>query len=295
MAKEAEMDQGTEQTTQQPSTGAIEPVAETQQQDSGQQADPFDQAIMIPYPDSGDLRLEIAMGPGRLKIMPAAEEASDWITGRYQDPTKSIPLRIQTEGAKTRISQRPDSVRIPRPRGAPVLELQLATGHAFSISIDGGANEIDAELGGLPLTKLDFRFGAGQAKVRFSAPNPTQMERIGLSTGAAEVTFTNLANANASEISVDGGAAAIHLDFGGTLVRDGRARVNVGAAQLDIAVPHATSAKITPHSVLAGIEVGDGFQTKEGAYLTSAAVAGQTPLLTIDATVAIAGLKIKAT
>jgi len=291
------VEQGTDQAMNDGQLPAIapEPVGGSQEQETGQQFDPFDQTIQATYPDAGDLQLQIAMGPGRLKITPAAEGSTDWITGTYRDPTKSIPLRIQSEGNITRIAQRPDSFRIPRPRGAPTLELQLGAGRSYTLTIDGGANEIDAELGGVPLTKLDLRFGAGQAKIRFSSPNSGQMERIGLSTGAAEVTFASLANASASDIAVDGGAAAIHLDFGGTLTRDCRAKVNVGAAAVDITVPHATAAKITPHSVLAGVEVGDGFQTKEGAFLTSAAVAGQTPLLTIDATVALAGLKIKAT
>lgn len=305
MPKEAEVEQGTNQTMSngQPPLGGPEPTSgaepDTGQQANQQQAesgaDPFDQTIQIAYPaDDGDVQLRIAMGPGRLKIAPMAAGDSGWIAGSYRDPSRSIPLRIQTDGTKTRISQHVDSVRLPRPRGVPVLELRLGAGRSYTLTIDGGANEIDADLGGLPLTKLDCRFGAGQATFRFSAPNPGQMERLSLSTGAAEMTARDLANAGAAEISVDGGAAAIHLDFGGTLARDCRARVNAGAASIDISVPASGASRIATHSVLAGVDIGDGFQTKEGAFWTPPAIAGQTPLLSIDATVALAGLKIRA-
>ncbi|MCC6792688.1 MAG: hypothetical protein IT336_13435 [Thermomicrobiales bacterium] len=254
-----------------------------------------DQNIQIAFPASSDmLQLRVTMGPGQLRIAPATSEHADWVTGTYRDPTRSIPLKVELEGGKARIAQSVQ-LSIPRPRGAPVLDLQLGTGRSYMLLIEGGANEIDAELGGLPLTKLDCRFGAGQAKFHFSQPNPAEMERLSISAGAAEVRATALANANAAELSVEGGAAALHLDFGGTLARDGKARINVGAAAVDIIVPGSTAAKIAAHTVLSGVDVGDGFSTREGAYWTEAAVTGATPVLLIDATVALAGLKIRST
>lgn len=253
-----------------------------------------DQQIQIAFPEAEHLQLRITMGPGQLRIAPATGDDAGWVTGTYRDPTKTIPLRVESEGGKARLAQSVH-LSIPRPRGVPVLDLQLGSARSYALLIEGGANEIDAELGGVPLTRLDCRFGAGQAKFRFGAPNPAEMERLGISAGAAEVRASDLAHANAAEISVEGGAAALYLDFGGALARDGRARVNVGAAAVDIAVPGATAARISPHTVLAGVDVGDGFQTKEGAYWTPAAIAGTTPVLTIDATVALAGLKIRMT
>jgi hypothetical protein len=298
-AKEAEVEQGTDQASFEPqrTTGGPEPTTQESQQTTsgtGQKTNGFDRDVRIAYPELGELQLRIAMGPGRLKLSPAADTSADWITGTYHDPTKSIPIRVETNGNKVRISQSVNFPSIPRPRGIPVLDLQLGTARSFVLTIDGGANEIDAELGGLLLTKLECRFGAGQAKFKFGTPNPAQMERLSLSAGAAEVRASDLANANAAEISVEGGAAAVHLDFGGTLARDCRARINVGAATVDITVPMSTAARIAAHSVLAGVDIGDGFQTKEGAFWTPAGVSGQTPLLSIDATVALAGLKIRA-
>jgi hypothetical protein len=252
-----------------------------------------DQTIEIPFQESGDHQLRIIMGPGQLRIAPAPEGA--WVSGTYTDPTGNIPIRVETNGANAKISQSVTRPSLKWPRGAPVLNLTLGTQRPYLLIIEGGANEINAEFGGLPLTRLECRIGAGQARFRFGEPNPQPMDQLQITSGAVEVTVSALANANAATIAIEAGAAALHLDFGGKLARDTSARVNVGAAGVDFAIPGSTAAKITVHSVLAGIDVGDGFQTREGAYWTAAAVAGETPVLAIDTNVTLSGLKLRAT
>jgi hypothetical protein len=44
---------------------------------------------------------------------------------------------------------------------------------------------------------------------------------------------------------------------------------------------------------MGGVNVGDGFTKKEGAFWTEAAVRGQTPVLTIEANISLGGLTIK--
>lgn len=251
-----------------------------------------EQPISVPFPAEGidAPELRIAMGPGQLRIVPGSGD--DWVTGIYRDPTGSIPLKIETEGGRARIAQAP-SRNLPRLKGAPRLELRLGTARAYALIVEGGANEVEAELGGLPLLRLECRFGAGQVTFRFSTPNPAAMERVSIATGAAEATFAGLANANAAELSVEGGAAAFHLDFGGRLQQDLRARVNVGVAGVDLTVPGETAAKIRAKTTLGRVDAGDGFVTKEGGYWTLAAANGQTPVVTIEATVALANVKLR--
>lgn len=255
-------------------------------------SEPIEQPILIPFPtESGDApELRIGMGPGQLRIAPA--EGGDWVTGTYRDPTGVIPIKVETNGARARIAQSA-SRSLPKLKGAPRLELQLGAERAYALVIEGGANEVDAELGGLPLLRLECKFGAGQARFRFSAPNPAAMERLAVSSGAAEATFAGLANANAAELSVEGGAAAFHLDFGGDLRQDLRARLNVGVAGVDITVPGGTAARIRAKTTLGRVDAGDGFVTKEGGYWTLAAANGQTPVVTIEATVALANVKLR--
>ena len=50
--------------------------------------------------------------------------------------------------------------------------------------------------------------------------------------------------------------------------------------------------KLQPNTTLASINVGDGFVTRDGAYWSEAAAAGQTPVLTIDLITALGTSKI---
>lgn len=252
------------------------------------------QSIHVPFPSGDGLQLRISMGPAQLRIAPGAG-AGDWLTGTYVDPTGGIPLQVDQSGTTAHIHQKVGLKHIPRPRGNPVLDLRLGGDRPYMLIIEGGANQTEAELGGLPLTRFECRMGAGQTKIRFSAPNPAAMDRLQLSAGAAELTFAGLGHANAAEIAIEGGAAAFKLDFSGPLQRNCDARINVGVAGLEIIVPSSTAARIRAKTTLGGVDVGDGFQTREGGYWTSAAVAGETPLLMIEGTVALAGIKLRST
>jgi hypothetical protein len=248
--------------------------------------------VQIPFPGGSDLQLRISVGPAKLRIAPG--NGPDWVNGTYDDPTGRMPCRVATEGTKVRISQ--ENRWRGLMRQTPVFDLQLGKTQPYRLTIESGAtDDSTCDLGGLPVTSLDVRHGAGEFDLDFSAPNPTAMDRLHLVAGATEMEATNLANANAAEIAVEGGAASFVLDFGGTLRRDTRVRINAGMVTVEVRVPAVTAAKITPHAVLGSVDAGDGFTTREGGYWTAGAVAGGTPVLTIDASVALGALKLRAT
>ena len=254
---------------------------------------PTDQEIRVAFPDTPDRHLRITIGPGRLKLAPGT--VGEWVSGTYRDPTGSIPARVDEQGGTVRISQSYNR-NLPKLRGMPAFDLRLGTEQPYALTLEGGASDdYVCDLGGLPLTRLDVRHGAAQIRLDFSAPNPQPMERLRLQVGAADVEATNLANANAAEIAIDGGAAAFRFDFGGALARDSAVRITTGAASVEVAVPATTAAQIAPHAVLGSVEVGDGFETREGGYWTKAAVAGATPVVTIDANVTLGSLKLRTT
>jgi hypothetical protein len=248
--------------------------------------------VQIPFPEGGDPQLRISVGPAKLRIAPG--DGPDWVNGTYHDPSHRVPCRVATDGARARISQ--ENRWRGLMRQTPVFDLQLGKARPYRLTIESGATDDSAcDLGGLPLTSLEVRHGAGELDLDFSSPNPGAMERLHLASGAAEIEAMNLANANAAEIAIEGGAASFIFDFGGTLQRDARVRINVGMASVEIRVPASTAAKITPHAVLGSVDAGDGFTTREGGYWTAAAVAEGTPVLTIDASVALGSLKLRAT
>jgi hypothetical protein len=248
--------------------------------------------IRIGYPAADNLHLRITVGPGRLRLAPGSEE--EWVAGTYRDPTGSLPCRVVEEGGEARIGQQ---YGLPRSfKGMPEFDLRLGTERPFALTVEAGAGDGSVlNVGGVPLTRLDVKHGAGEARLDFSAPNPVEMGRLHLAAGAARTEAVDLANANAAEIAFEGGAGAFVLDFSGTLRRDTRVTLTAGMASIELRVPGTTAARINPRTTLGSVEPADGFTTRDGGYWTAAAVAGETPVLTIEATVALGSLKLRPT
>src|SRR5215472_5371646 len=238
--------------------------------------------IDLAFPDDADgdpLELRIALGPCRVRI--GAGTGPLWATGRYEDPTGVLPLQVTQEGRRARISQSPTARSMPSSARPPTLDLQLGAGRPYQLEIDGGANEMVADLGGIPLTRLVVRHGAGKSDLDFSRPNPAEMAILEISAGGVAMDLRNLANANFAEMTVSGGAAQYRVEFGGQLRRDGEVKVNAGVASVEVRLPRTTPARLRSESVLGAVDVGDGFTTREGAYWNEAAAAGRTPVLRI--------------
>jgi hypothetical protein len=250
--------------------------------------------INIAYPESGELQLKLALGACKLEVEPGA--GGEWVQGIYDDPTGSVPLTVAEEGASVRIAQEYSSTDVwgITKGNAPKCTLALGTSQPYALTLEIGASDSEFELGGLPLTQLTIKQGAGKFEFDFERPNPSPMSRLELRAGASGIAMKRLANANFAELQVTGGAAAYKLDFGGTLQRDGNVTISAGLASVEVIVPAATAAKIVSESMLAGVDVGDGFMKREGAFWTAAALAGQTPLLTIKASVAFGSLRLRA-
>lgn len=256
--------------------------------------EPDTTTINIPFPEAADLHLRITVGACRIRIVPADGEA--WVTGTYRDPSRAIPCRISQEGGTVTISQDQNFGNIFGIfSGVPTLELSLGKARVYSLTLETGASEDKSDLGGLPLNRFVFKHGAGKTDIDFSAPNPEVMSLLSIGAGAASLEMTNLANANFTEATIDGGAAAYKFDFGGTLQRNGHVRISTGMSSVDISVPASTAAKITPESILGGMDIGDGFTKREGAFWTAAATAGGTPVLTIHTNVAVGSLNLRIT
>lgn len=248
--------------------------------------------IHIPYPASAEKHLVITVGACRLRLRPGAGEV--WVDGTYTDPTRSIPSQVVQEGTRTRIVQKPEwPTRWGGVHEPPTFDLMLGTAQPFAMTLETGAGEAQLDLGGLPLTQFIARLGAGKFDLDFSAPNPQLMSMLDLAAGAASMDVHNFANANCPELVLSGGAAAYTFDFGGTLQRDTHARISTGLSSVSITIPSTTAATITSESFLGGLEVGDGFTKQGGAFLTSAALQGGTPLLRIDTSVALGSVRLQ--
>ena len=249
--------------------------------------------ISLPFPEAVDRNLRIAVGACKLKLSPGAAEP--WVVGTYVDPSNSLPPLIQQEGGEARIMQ---NYQAFNPFGlftsVPQIDLMLGKAQPYGLGVELGASDNMLDLGGLPLTRFSIKQGAGKVDVSFSAVNPQPMSLLRIEAGATGLEMRNLANANFTDMILEGGAAGYKFDFGGTLQRDAHVRLTTGVSGIEISVPATTAAKIKSEIVMGGLSIGDGFTKKDGAFWTEAALKGQTPVLTIEANVSLGGLTIKA-
>jgi hypothetical protein len=247
--------------------------------------------VDVPYPETADLSLRLRTGPCRIRLTSA--DGTPWIRGTYTDRTRTLPLDMRTEGAVTTIAQRVD-LRTLSELQLPTLDLAISRARAFALDIETGASENSLDLGGLPLTRLVLKAGAGRFELDFTTPNPAAMTLMDLGIGAGMLTARHLANANFGELRLAGGVSGSTLDFSGELVRDAHVSADAGLASIDIVVPATTSARIAAKAFAAGKNVA-GFVTKGDAYYTTPALEGKHPLLEIDVSMAFGSVGLSTT
>ncbi|MCA9860153.1 MAG: hypothetical protein KC438_10540, partial [Thermomicrobiales bacterium] len=120
-----------------------------------------------------------------------------------------------------------------------------------------------------------------------------EMDSFALKGGAVELSAGGLANSGARTIEIDSGASSLRIDFGGRLLRDLDATVRAGMASTEIVVPKTTAARVRTKTALSGVNVGDGFTVKDGAFSTLAFIGGQQPVLTLDLQSALGSVTLK--
>jgi hypothetical protein len=174
----------------------------------------------------------------------------------------------------------------------PAFYLALGKAGPFRLTIEIGASENQLDVGGVPISRLVVRHGAGKTVTDFSAPNPQPFTLMEICAGAGSAPLRNLANAHFAGLLIEGGMAAYVIDFGGVHQQDAHAPVNAALASLDIVAP-TTAAEVVAESLLGHFALGDGVTAREGAFWTRAAIQGRTPLLTISATVTLASLTFR--
>jgi hypothetical protein len=249
--------------------------------------------ISIPFPEAAERHLHIRVGACRLRLTRGG--GASWVEGSYDDPTENVRSRVIVDGGTARITQEPHlGSLLGLGRGIPTFNLALGTAQPYTLTIETGASDTDFELGGVPLTRLAIKLGAGKNVLRFLEPNPATMGVLDLDVGAGTMDLHTLGNANFVDMSLNGGAAAVTCDFGGTLRQQAAARLNTGMSSLEITLPINTAARVMVDNTLGSFQTEDGFTTKEGGYWTQAAVAGGSPVLTIHASVALGVLRLKA-
>lgn len=133
----------------------------------------------------------------------------------------------------------------------------------MNLTLSASAYDANLDLGGLPLKRLAVQDGAGDTQVHFDSLNPEEMELLAYQTGASNIRFTGLANANFAEMAFEGGAGEYTFDFSGALQRDATVSIDVGLSDVRILVPEGVSARLELEKTLADVAI-DGEWTRDG-------------------------------
>jgi hypothetical protein len=151
----------------------------------------------------------------------------------------------------------------------------------MNLTISAGAYEATMDLSGLPIRRFTVQDGAGHVEVRFDDLNPETMDRLSYQTGASEITFIGLANANFAEMNFNGGAGEYSFDFSGNLQRDAVITIDVGLSTVRIIVPSGVAAQVDVDGAAKKIFALGAWQTEGDSYVNP----GNGPQLTISVNV----------
>jgi hypothetical protein len=120
----------------------------------------------------------------------------------------------------------------------------LSSRYPMELKMEIGACEANIDLGGVPLTNLNFEIGAASGHLDFSKENPERCRRIKFEAGASSLKIKNLGNARFEEFKFSGGAGSFDVDFRGTYHGESTAKIEIGLGSADITLPKGLAVRI---------------------------------------------------
>ena len=209
--------------------------------------------IFVEQPDALEAEVILEFGAGELDLSPGAEDAL--IIGEATYNLDELEPVVEVDGERVRISTGDrDFSGIPKIGENLENRWNLELGELpIKLEIQAGGYQGDFELGGLALESLDVSDGAADVQLKFSKPNPVEMDSFKYTTGASNLRLTGLANANFSSMVFRSGAGDYRLDFSGDLRRDAVVNIESGLSRIVIRVPRDTNAVIYYQGGLASV------------------------------------------
>ena len=150
------------------------------------------------------------------------------------------------------------------------LDLALSPSVPVRVNLEFGVVRADIDFGGMSLVRSDIKMGASEVVVRFSRPTIAPCEYLQVTMGAAEFSAEQLGNSNCAELSFEGAAGALALDFSGEWQHEGTTatRVKLGFGTLKLQFPSHLGVAISIKRFLASFDV-SGFVKRGDRYYSS--------------------------
>ncbi len=201
-------------------------------------------------------RVRVQYGAGRVDVRGTAAPLLYSMHLRYDD-ARTVPLhRYDADQHAVVLGLEGRGVSGIRSTGrgdeSGELRLMLPNIVPLELDLEFGGTEAALELGGLALRSLRLECGATDATLGFASPNRTQMAELDINVGAAGLTATRLANANAERLRVRGGVGSVDLDFSGRWTRDLDVVTRLAVGKLTLRIPPDVGLRLEVQRVAAG-------------------------------------------
>lgn len=213
------------------------------------------------------LHVDLEYGAGQLSIQPTSDDVLYRAVIRY-DADHFHPVTNYSDGQLDIGLKGGDHVHVDNHKNGGRLTLWLGTRVPADLDLKFGAVQANLELGGLPLRNAHIATGASETTVRFSKPNPLSLSSLQLDIGAASFKAYDLGNANARQVTVNGGVADVEMGWGGQWRQDCSVQVKMGLGSVTFRVPRDVGVKIHRTGFLASFD-GPGFNKRGGEYYSA--------------------------
>jgi hypothetical protein len=220
--------------------------------------------------DTAEYQVRVEYGAGRFDLRPTSEPVLYAMQLRYDEDRGRPVHQLDADQRSLTLGITNGSVRLSRSMGRDSegeMRLGLSRLVPMQLTVDLGATRARLDLGGLSLRELRLETGASDTKVDFSEPNASTMKSLSVQVGAAGLELTNLGNANASNLSVNGGVGSVTLDFGGRWTQDMTVDADLALGKLHLRVPRDVGIRLEVQRVLASLDH-DGLEKRGNAYVS---------------------------
>jgi hypothetical protein len=235
--------------------------------------------VSVPVPAGGGTpMLTLGFGAGEMTLNPGGDGL---ISGTATYNIEALKPSVSVNGSVVKITQGDMKGFNALPNDLHnTWDFKIGSG-PMDLTIEAGAYKARYELGGLALTNLTLKDGASDVRLKFSAPNNTEMGVLRYETGASNVTIEGIANANPSTLIFKCGAGNYTLDFSGQLQRNITGHIEAGLGNVTLVIPQDVAAQVTVSSGMSNVNMDSSWQKNGDTYI-QAGSGGPTLNLIVD-------------
>ncbi len=199
------------------------------------------------------LDVEVRFGAGRLSIGPAPEGLLYRMELRYDEDGFQPVAEYRGELLKLGLEGVRGGYRW-RSQERNEMKLFLSREVPMTLEMEFGAVHGEAEVGGVPLSRLSLATGASDFRLNVSEPNPLRMSAATFRVGAADFEALGLGNLRAERIRVEAGVGSLLLDFQGAWSGETQVSVDMGVGSLKLRFPKGLGVRLQRKTFLTSFE-----------------------------------------